>query len=94
MRKRNWCEYRKVKLSEKLDYSKKELDIIYELPTENLIKLSWENIQEWIRINYELKRARKRISTVEELSLHFTYELRHPLNILYRLVEKLHKCNL
>lgn len=89
LRERNWSEYRKIPLNEKFDYSKKELDIIYELPTENLIPLNWTNILEWMKINHELNIVdKKRISTIEELTLHFTYELKHPLNILYKMIEK------
>ena len=86
---RNWSEYRKIQLNEKFEYSKKELNITYELPTENLIPLNWTNILEWMQINHELNIVdKKRISTIEELTLHFTYELKHPLNILHKMIEK------
>lgn len=89
LRKRNWSEHREIKINEKFNFSKKDLEIMYELPSENLIKLNKQYIREWMQINYRLNVSnKKRISTVDELGMYFTYELKHPLNILYKLIEK------
>lgn len=88
LRERNWTEYRQILFQEKYHFNKSDLEIKYELPNENLITLDVRLICEWMNIYNKLNSSNTaKIDTMEKLNILFTFKVKHPLNILYKLIE-------
>ena len=92
IRQRDWTEYRKRTLTESGDqlyHFDEQLIVKYKLPMENLIKLTVDDINSWVaeyKNNIEAGQNRGRYGGL--FSGKKTYEVKHPLNMLYSIIER------